>query len=183
MELRRLVLADESAFLNALRGWPEADREWLSWHWQPGVSFADVIDKMNRESSGEGLPQHLVPATMYYGFVDGVIVGRLHLRHYLNSALSIRGGHIGYAVNPDQRGKGYAKAMLKLGLERASELGITEAMMTCSESNTASWKVIESVIAIYGGKLEDTFLDQNANELVRKYRVATKIGQGPTVRR
>ena len=174
MELRRLKLEDEAAFFEALSQWPEEDREWLSWHWRPGVTFPEIVEKMDQESLGVGLPAHLVPATMFYGFQDGAIVGRLHLRHRLNEALTVRGGHIGYAVNPPSRGKGFATAMLKLGLRRAAELGIDRVMITCAESNVGSWIAIERAMKEFGGILESTFVDQKDGQKVRKYWVETR---------
>lgn len=92
LHLRRLELGDEPSFLRALEDWSEADRAWFTWHWEPGVAFSDVLLRIDREATGSGLPEHLVPATMYYAFLGDQIVGRLHLRHRLNQALAVRGG-------------------------------------------------------------------------------------------
>lgn len=59
-------------------------------------------------------------------------------------------GHIGYAVVPWKRGRGYAKAALRLMLDEARKLGLARAMLTCSESNTISRRIIEGA----GGELE-----------------------------
>jgi predicted acetyltransferase len=174
VSLRRLILGDELAFMAALRDWPENEREWFTWHWEQGAPFQAVLEKIERESSGEGIPAHLVPATMYYGFVGKEIIGRLHLRHRLNDALLIRGGHIGYSVAPRHRNQGFASAMLQQGLIYASKLKIQSALLTCADSNTASWRVIEK----FGGKLETIFVDSKNGERVRKYWIETSVASG-----
>lgn len=172
LALRKLNLLDESAFMRAIGDWPEEDLAWFTWHWTPGVPFQQVLEKIERESKGEGLPEQFVPATMFYAFVDGQIVGRLHLRHRLNEALAQRGGHIGYSVSPRFRNQGWATEMLRLGLRCAADLGISEVMLTCADANVASWRVIEKV----GGCLDCTFIDSKNGELVRKYWISTDAG-------
>jgi predicted acetyltransferase len=92
-----------------------------------------------------------VPQTRYWLFVDGRPVGVGKLRHYLNDALRVRGGHIGYTIRPSERGKGYGTLILKELLREARGKGIEEALITCEESNLLSRKVIER----NGGELED----------------------------
>lgn len=169
LKLRCLEPGDEAAFLLALNDWPEADRAWFTWHWEPGIPFSQVLQRLERESTGSGLPEHLVPATMYYAFLGDRIVGRLHLRHRLNQALAIRGGHIGYAVAPKFRNQGLATEILRQGLAIASGLGIQSAMVTCADENIASCRVIERA----GGQLEKVFTDEKNGELVRKYWLST----------
>lgn len=169
LHLRRLELGDEPSFLRALEDWTEADRAWFTWHWEPGVAFSDVLLRIDREATGSGLPEHLVPATMYYAFLGDQIVGRLHLRHRLNQALAVRGGHIGYAVAPKFRNQGFATEILRQGLSKAAALGVSSAMVTCANDNIASWKVIEKA----GGQLEQVFTDEKNGEVVRKYWLST----------
>jgi predicted acetyltransferase len=102
---------------------------------------------------------------MLYGFLGDVIVGRLNIRHKLNEGLSRRGGHIGYAVAPVFRGKKFATEIMKQGLEYCRALGLEKILLTCADSNIQSWKIIEN----FGGILENTFQDDEDNELVRRY--------------
>lgn len=62
-----------------------------------------------------------VTATTYFTVRkgDGRVVGTLQLRHSLRGELVHGGGHIGYAIRPTERGKGYAKQQLALALEQA----------------------------------------------------------------
>ncbi len=51
-------------------------------------------------------------------------------------------GHIGYAVVPWKRGRGYAKQALGLMLQIAASLGLPHAIITCDVGNAASRAVI-----------------------------------------
>ena len=95
-------------------------------------------------SKGIGLTGDMVPATMYWLYVDGVPAGYGKLRHRLNAHLKKIGGHIGYVVRPSARGRGFAKLLLKEMLAKAKELGLEEVLLTCLQKNAASRKVIEA---------------------------------------
>lgn len=41
------------------------------------------------------------------------------------------GGHIGYAIRPSERRKGYAGRMLALGLQEARKLALDRVLVTC----------------------------------------------------
>ena len=101
-------------------------------------------------SKGKNLPSHFLPATMYWLVDDDNIIGRSQIRHELNDHLRTVGGHIGYAIRPSKRNQGYGKEILRLTIEKATEMGIHEILVTCDETNIASRKIIES----NGGVLE-----------------------------
>lgn len=92
-----------------------------------------------------------VTADYLVGEVDGVIVGRVSIRHELNDALREVGGHVGYAVGPEFRRRGYATAMLAQSLELLAARGVEQVLVTCDDTNLASAAVIERC----GGVLED----------------------------
>ena len=79
------------------------------------------------------------------------VVGRISLRHTLTPWLLEVGGHIGYAVRPSARGRGYATQALGLMLPVAAAHGIDPVLVTCDDANVASRRVIEA----NGGVLED----------------------------
>ncbi len=168
--LRELTLSDENAFMSAVRAWPEHELDWISFDWRPGVNFSDHLAKLKRDSLGIGLAEGRVPHTMLYGFVDNAIVGRVSVRHQLNDHLSQRGGHVGYAVNPDQRRKGYASEMFKQALQFLHHKGLDKVLVTTSETNLASWKIIEK----HGGLMENKIWDSTEKTFVRRYWVDTK---------
>ena len=111
------------------------------------------LKKCNDHRKGKNLPTGFVPATQYICVrkSDNKLIGMLQIRHYLNNFLLNYGGHIGDCIAVDERGKGYGKEILKLGLQKCKKLGIDKVLVTCKESNIASRKCILS----NGGKLED----------------------------
>lgn len=86
-------------------------------------------------------------------------VGNIRLRHTLNEALRQSGGHIGYAIAPAYRHRGYGKLMLKAMLKEAKErYSLTQVMISAHIDNVASRRIIESC----GGQREK----ENANEVI-----------------
>lgn len=107
-----------------------------------GMSFQEYrewLKKQDKLSRQEGVADGgKVPSTTFWLYADGVPVGFGKLRHTLTEALRREGGHIGYGVAPQYRGKGYGKALLRLLLEKARELGIEKALVTVRANNAAS---------------------------------------------
>lgn len=71
-----------------------------------------------------------------------IFVGAVNIRHYLNESLLFNGGHIGDGIRPSERKKGYATAMIALGLEECRKLGIKKVLMVCRKDNIGSAKSI-----------------------------------------
>jgi len=95
------------------------------------------------------------------------ILAMLQFRHRLNDFLAEYGGHIGYAVRPTERRKGYAKAMLALCLNECRNFGLTKVLLTCNPTNVGSHRTIEA----NGGKYERTTKDENGEEYARYWIV------------
>jgi predicted acetyltransferase len=113
--------------------------------------FATWVQMLLDHQRGENLPDGFVPSTSRWVAEDGRLVGFLSIRHELNDALREFGGHIGYAIRPSERRKGYATAATALALEEYRRRGIDRVLVTCDDSNVASATVIER----NGGVLED----------------------------
>lgn len=98
-----------------------------------------------------------VPARTYFliRINDNKIVGMINIRLALNERLKKYGGNIGYSIRPTERGKGYNKINLYLGLIEAQILGLQKVMLDCDVNNIASSKTMESL----GGILERTEID------------------------
>ena len=97
---------------------------------------------------------------------DGAeFLGTFNIRYRLSPLLRFRGGHIGYAVPPHRRGRGLATEGLKLMLEHARAAGLARLLLTCTDGNVASAKVIER----NGGWLEAVLPDPEADGLFRRY--------------
>lgn len=97
-----------------------------------------------------------------------IFVGAINIRHYLNESLLLTGGHIGDGIRPSERRKGYATAMIGLGLEECKKLGITKVLMTCDKDNIGSAKSIMN----NGGILEDEVVEDGVVE--QKYWITLK---------
>ncbi len=133
--------------------------------YQAGCSWPGYLQRVRDGQAGVNLPAGRVPATFLVAEVAGQIVGRISIRHELNDFLRQEGGHIGYAVLPAHRGRGYATEMLRQGLVIASSLGVEQVLVTCDDDNVASSRVIERC----GGKLDSTAMGRDGSTLIRRY--------------
>jgi predicted acetyltransferase/8-oxo-dGTP pyrophosphatase MutT (NUDIX family) len=167
LTLRALSARDEEAFFAGLREWDGEELYWYTFAWKPGMPYAEMLRALENETAGRNLGPGRVPHTMLYAFLDGRIIGRVSVRHALNERLRARGGHVGYAVAPAFRRRGYARELLRMGLEYCRRIGLARVMITCGEGNEPSWKLIERA----GGRLEDTAWDEAAGETIRRYWV------------
>ena len=87
--------------------------------------------------------EKLVPAETYFLIreSDNKIIGMLNIRLTLNEHLKHLGGHIGYGIAPQFRGKGYGNEILRLLLNKADEIGIEKVLVTVRLDNIASQAV------------------------------------------
>jgi predicted acetyltransferase len=127
-------------------------------------SYEGWLEKITLARTAE-LSGFVVGST-YFAFADGKIVGTISVRNYLTESLLRCGGHIGYAVRPSERRKGYGAGMLSLALEKCRALGIREALVTCDKDNIASAKTILN----NGGVLENELIDEKET-LIQRYWV------------
>lgn len=121
-------------------------------------AWPEQLDRYERARLGVGLPAGRVPMTFLLAVVGGDgdtgerLVGRSSIRHRLNEDLLEVGGHVGYAVRPASRGRGYATEILRQSLDVLRDLhGVDRALVTCDDDNAASARTIER----NGGVLED----------------------------
>lgn len=135
------------------------------------ASFEKVSDWLTYLSLNEKwdtLPNRdFVPSIQYMlvNQMDKKILGMSNLRLELSDYLLKVGGHIGYSVALSEQSKGYGKLLLKETLEKAKELNINKILVTCSDDNIASAKVIES----QQGTLENIIFVKSVQSDVRRY--------------
>lgn len=127
--------------------------DWLAW-------LDTLADPAKR-------PEGFVPSTtlLCIRAAEERLVGMIDIRHELNDHLRNFGGHIGYSVRPDERRKGYAKAMLHMALQETARLNIDRVLVTCNRDNEASRRTILAC----GGVLENELWDESENEFVQRY--------------
>lgn len=150
LRLRALRPSDEGAFAEAHRQLLAEDFE-FGIHYEPGMPWDAYLQAVTDEAAGLNLPKGWVRNTRLVADVDGTLVGRTSIRHELNDFLLQYGGHIGYAVVPDQRRRGYATEILRQSIEIAHTIGIERVLVTCDAVNTGSVRAIEAC----GGRLEN----------------------------
>ena len=141
--LRPFTLADEAEAMAAQQELKADDFEFLL-EGDPGQGWSNYIARLDEISRGVNVAPDRVAADLLAAEAGGQLVGRASIRHTIDHEfLAEFGGHIGYAVRPAYRRRGYATAILRRSLERARELGIDEALLTCDDSNAASAATIE----------------------------------------
>ena len=124
-------------------------------------TYEDWLVHLERVEAGNH--EYLLPSSTYFAMLDGKIVGVVDVRHKLNDFLLKAGGHIGYSVHPLERRKGYATKILSLALEKCSNLGIDNALVTCNKENVGSQKTILN----NAGVLENEYVCENGNITLR----------------
>ncbi len=124
------------------------------------------------EALGINLKPNRVPQNHYILYKNKFPVGISKLRHSLNDYLMVNGGHIGYTIFAEHRGKGYGKIILKETLRKACNLGIDRALLTCDETNIGSTKIITSVMEIMGG--EEIEKTENDGKSTRRFWINTR---------
>lgn len=125
----------------------------------PRENFEIQIEELINHSKGINLPEGYVPDTYYFLWNNKNIVGLFKLRHYLNEHLKNGSGHIGYAIRPTERGKGYATKGLALMIKEAKKIiPEKEIYLSVNKNNPISLKVQENNGAYIVGETTDHYL-------------------------
>ena len=124
-EMLQELPKDENGFMNGMNG--RSVEEYHQW-----------LERCLCVSQGVGLEDWMVPQSTFWLYVDGQPVGMGKVRHRLTEKLLADGGHIGYAIRPSCRGKGYGKPQRRLLLQEAQKLGIDRVLLTIRNHNAPS---------------------------------------------
>ena len=93
-------------------------------------------------------------------------IGEANIRYALSDFLRQHGGHVGYDIRPSRQRQGYGTLILKLALYRLRQHGIDRVLVTCDDTNIASWKIIEANGGILQDKIPSAF---HTDSLSRRY--------------
>jgi predicted acetyltransferase len=98
---------------------------------------------------------------------DGDFCGTINLRYVVGteSLPAYVSGHIGYAVVPWKRQRGYATAALGMILPVAREVGLRRVLVTCDANNEPSRRVILANSGAFAGVQQSKELGQPAKLL------------------
>jgi predicted acetyltransferase len=153
---------DEAACLSAhrtLRDYP------FLLLWQSDVAWDAYVRLLDGLRDGTAVPEGLVPSTFLLAEDDGALIGRLSVRFELNDVLAAEGGHIGYAVVPAFRRRGYATELMRRAVTIAREGGVERILVFCDDDNLASATVIERA----GGVLASVVAKPEGGPPLRRY--------------
>lgn len=128
-------------------------------------NYAAWLLGMQNRKTGKNLPAHFVRENFYLCYDGDDMVGVFSLKFELTPFLYNYGGHIGYAVKPSRRRRGFATEILKQGLKTAKAFGFDRMLLICDEDNVAS----EKTILKCGGKFENTLFDEDEQVNVKRF--------------
>ena len=142
---------------------------------EPCLGFADFsnygewLEQQVRRREKLNLQPNEFPSTLYLVFNEfSQLIGISNFKTDLPEELLQHIGHIGYAIRPHQRNKGYATELLRECLPLAKSMGLNIVLITCNESNIASAKVIEK----NNGVFENNLYVENEQITVKRYWIS-----------
>jgi len=105
--------------------------------------FPAYVQQLHDQSIGKNLKEGYVPSKEFWIIDADGYAGRIILGLSFTPDPDRVGNHVGYAVRPSKRRKGYATKALQCLLDEATKLKIYKLMPICDAANIASRKVIE----------------------------------------
>lgn len=105
--------------------------------------FPAYVQQLHDQSAGKNLKEGHVPSKEFWIIDADGYAGRIILGLTFTPDPDRFGNHVGYAVRPSKRRKGYATQALQSLLVEARKLKISKLMPICDAANLASRKVIE----------------------------------------
>lgn len=126
-------------------------------------TWQEYLTLLDRQHRGRDPRPDRVPSSLLAVTVDDELAGRVSIRHELNAFLAREGGHVGYAIVPAYRGRGYATRALELAVADVHDRGERPAVLVCDADNEASRTVIERC----GGELVERSTRRTGEPILR----------------
>lgn len=157
MKLVKPTLKYEKSWQKALAEF-RAEKAIGFWNFkQEPTNLTEYIARTNNESLGINLAPNKSPNSTYWLIDNNKFIGHCNLRHSLTEQ-NQQFGHIGYYIRPTERQKGYGTKILELAIAKLKLLGLSDALITCDETNLGSIKVIQ----------------KNGGQLLKKFKLGEK---------
>ena len=106
-------------------------------------TFPAYVQGLHDLANGVNLKEGYIPSKEFWVVDAEGYAGRIILGLTYSPSPERVGHHVGYAIRPSRRLRGYATLALGLLLSEARQLGITRLMPSCDTENVGSRKVIE----------------------------------------
>lgn len=103
-----------------------------------------IFRDYDNHAQGIGLPPGYVPSVTFWILCDGHYAGTVNLRRELPPSLAEYGGHAGIFIRKSMQGKGLARLVNPLILEEMHKMGVSPVLMTCTDNNKPSLRVLYS---------------------------------------
>lgn len=133
--------------------------------WDKMDNYEEWLKDLESHAKFETITDNWTVHTNFLGVreSDNKIVGMIDIRHKLtNEFLRNYAGHIGYAVRPTERKKGYATQMLNQALDFCkNELKLDKVMISCAKENPGS----RNTILKAGGILEKEYTAEDGENV------------------
>ena len=130
--------------------------------------FDDMLREMAAAKDPATAPPGILPYEDFWLMEQDTWIGLLTLRSHIDEQFFHSGGHIGYVIRPSKRRCGYGTVLLRLGLHKARERGLQRVLLTCSETNIASRKIIEA----NGGQFENAVVVAGQDDKKLRYWIS-----------
>ena len=132
-------------------------------------NYQEVLE--NNKLLKEGINNNGIKEIYYWVIEDDKIVGHASIRLNPEEDEGILKycGHIMYGVIPSKRNQGYGTKICQLLIQKMKDLGYKEIIITCSDDNLSSAKVIENNNGILLEVVEPDMV--NTTKKTRRYKV------------
>lgn len=131
-------------------------------------AFFVFLQNLADEAREDELPPGVIPQTTFWLVRNQMtLLGFGRLRHRMGDTLLEKGGQVSVEIRPSERGKGYEDVLLRLMLEKAAAIGLSEVKLTCAEEDAETAARIEAA----GGERVETHALRRSNRQFQIYRI------------